>query len=180
MMFDEKSQKNLQDWANKLKRQGADVLAQAVKEAALEALELAIYNVSGHEVRWSGGAFRVNVQTGNLRRHMRLEYPHQGNPHMALVFNNAAYAKDIEDGLSGAARKRRLLEGGKEAKVSKAGRKYKTIPGGRGSLIPFWTIHEDSQLADMPARPFMQATYEQMAPRAQQIIAAAVAAEFGP
>jgi len=173
-MFGRSGQDLLKKWKEKLEKSTRDAMADAVREVGVEALEQMQHNLSGAEVSWSGGEFRVNVRTGNLRRHCRLEYPFAGDPHSAYVFNNAAYAQDLEQGLTGEERKDRLLFGGKAPKENKQGRPYKTIPGGKGSLIPFWTVHADSRLRDQAPRPFAQATAEQMQSRAVELVGNAV------
>jgi len=178
--FDAKSM-DLLDRLKKAVEQGAeDTLQEAVKQVGLETIEQMNHNLGGESVSWSGGNFRINVQTGNLRRRVRMEYPFAGDPYTAFVHNDASYAPDLITGMSGAEKKRRLLEGGSSAKVSKEGRKYKRIPGGPGSLVRFWTVTEESTLKNQPPRPFVEATAEQMAPRAVQLFGAAIIEAITP
>lgn len=170
-MFDDMSNSLLDLWANTTTAK----LAEAVREIGLEAQEQMVHNLSGQDVDWTGGTFRINVRTGNLRRRTRLEYPNQGDPLSVLVFNDAVYAATIEQGISGEDKKAALL---RNAKTSKAGRRYKTIPMPHGSLIPFWAVHEDSKLKDQPARPFAAATAEQMRERATDLLKDAIVATF--
>lgn len=173
-MFGRDGQDLLKRWRKKLEKDARDGLAEAIQQVGLEALEQMNHNISGAEVSWSGGEFQIQIRTGNLRRHCRLEYPFAGDPHTAFVFNNAAYADDIEQGITGEDRKQRLLWGGRAPKRNKQGRAYKTIPGGKGSLAPFWVVHEDSRLNDQAPRPFAQATAEQMQPRAVDLVGRAI------
>lgn len=146
-------------------------LQQAVRDGGVEALEQMTENLSGQDVQWSGGTFRINVQTGNLRRRSRLDFPYQGDPLTVGIFNNASYADQIEGGMAGDERKRALL---KEAKASKKGRKYRAVPSGKGSLVKFWTVTEDSTLRNTPPRPFVEATAEQMKRRFVELVGSAV------
>ena len=158
-----------------LEKGGDDSLAETVKQVGYEAVEQMSHNLGGNNVSWSGGSFVVNVRTGNLRRHIRKEYPFGGNPYSFYAFNDAEYAEQIESGISGEQKKSALLFGGKAPSVSKKGRMYKRIPSSNpGSLIKFWTLHEDSKLNDQPARPFVQATAEQMEERAGELLGKAM------
>jgi len=169
-MFDREGMEVLDRWKN-LAQSIEGPLEETVREIGVEAMEQMTHNLSGQEVDWRGGSFRINVVTGNLRRHVRMEHPLDGDPHAVLIFNNAEYAQDIEEGVSGFKKVSRLIHRGKTAKISKKGRKYKRIPASKGSLIPFWTVTEDSRLRDLPARPFSEATEYQMKDRAAQMVA---------
>lgn len=162
-MFDEKDLKKLEALPDAVE----NAFAEGVKELGLLGQEQMAYNLSGRSVTYSGGQFIINVQTGNLRRQTRMEYPFAGNRFEAAVFNRAPYADMIENGVSGEQKVRNILNGGKPAKVSANGRRYKRIPskGGR-----FWTVTEDSQLNDQQARPFAQATAEQLEKEAESIM----------
>ncbi|MEA3224960.1 MAG: HK97 gp10 family phage protein [Planctomycetota bacterium] len=168
--LDRKSEQLLEKLAQSLSKEGGDTLQTAVKQIGLEAVEQMVHNLSGVDVSWTDGSFRVNVRTGNLRRHCRADWPYRGDPYSVYVYNNAEYAKQIEEGISGEDKKRQILRGGKHPKVSKAGREYKRIPGGSGSLIPFWTLTEDSHLANQEPRPFVEATASQMKDRAVDLL----------
>lgn len=144
---------------------------EAVKQVGFEATEMMIHHVSGDPISWDGGTFQINVNTGNLRRHVRMEYPYSGSEYAVGVFNNAAYASDVEDGVSGEERKSRLLWGGQSPRRSqKTGRAYKIIPRQEGSLVAFWAVTEDSTLQDQPPRPFVEATESKMQDRAAAIM----------
>lgn len=146
-------------------------LQQAVRDGGVEALEQMVENLSGVDVQFSGGSFRVNVQTGNLRRRSRLDFPYQGDPLAVGIFNNASYAEQIEKGMTGQERKDAIL---RNAKTSKKGRKYQAVPSGKGSLTKFWTVTESSNLRDTPPRPFVDATAEQMEARFIELVGSAV------
>jgi hypothetical protein len=167
------SEQLLHKLAQSFSQDGERVIQAAVKQIGIEAVEQMVHNLSGVSVQWTGGNFLINVRTGNLRRHCRMDWPFNGDPYSVFVFNNAEYAAQIESGISGDEKRRILLEGGKAPLVSKAGRKYKRIPGGPGCLVRFWTITEDSQLADQPPRPFVEATAEQMRDRAAKLLGVA-------
>ena len=139
---------------------------ESIKELGLLGQEQMVHNLSGGFVPYSGGGFVVNVQTGNLRRQTRLEYPADGDPLEAVVFNRAAYSDVIENGISGEMKKQMILNGGKAAKVSKEGRRYKRVKSKAG----FWTVSEKSKLKDQQARPFARATAEQLEQSAQSVI----------
>lgn len=171
-MFDDQGSDLVSSWAN-IATNAMLPLSRIIREIGLEAQEQMIHNLSGVEVDWPDGNFRVNVRTGNLRRHTRMEYPYQ-DPLRVLVFNDAAYAPDIEYGITGDEKKRRILDEGKPAKISKAGRRYKTIPMSPGSLFRFWTLHENSVLSDQRERPFARATVEQMRDRVTDMFRGAV------
>ena len=154
--------------------------AESIKQIGLETREQMTANLSGAEVSFSGGRFKINVRTGNLRRHTRMEWPLAGNPLAVGVFNNASYARTIEQGISGEERHMALLwgSGGKtRAKAAKkTGRYYRRIPiGGAGGGMGFWTITEDTELRAAPARPFPAATLEQMQPRINMLLERAFA-----
>lgn len=157
--LDPQSVRLLQRLRKKLETSG-QVIADVVRDLGIEAQEQMTHNLSGTEVSYSGGRFKINVQTGNLRRRVRLEYPYQGDPYSVGIFNNASYAQRLQEGVSGEQRKRELL-GSQKAKRSRSGRAYLNINNGK----EWWTIHEDSELADQPPRPFVDATLEQMQPR---------------
>jgi len=152
---------------------GGDNQAKAVKQVTLEAAEEMVHTISGEDVSWSGGSFKINVRTGNLRGRTRIEYPFGGDPYTGFVHNDAAYAPNLILGMSGEAKKESLLRG-PGVKVSKAGRKYRRIPSGPGSLIPFWTVTEDSVLRDQPPRPFVDATADRMKERAKTLLGEAI------
>lgn len=154
-------------------KEGGDTLAKAVKQVTLEAAEEMVHAISGEDVSWAGGSFKINVRTGNLRRRTRIEYPFGGDPYTGFVHNDAEYAPNLILGMSGQAKKEALLSG-PGAKVSKAGRKYQRIPGGPGSLVPFWTVTEDSTLRDQPPRPFVEATADRMKERAKTLLGEAI------
>jgi len=172
--LDKRSANLLAKMTQRLKQEGDDSLQTAVKQIGLEAVEQMIHNLSGQDVSWTGGAFRINVRTGNLRRHCRAQWPFGGDPYSVYVFNDAEYAAQIEGGITGEEKKRQILESGTQAKTNKDGRKYKRIPGGQGSLVRFWTLTEDSNLSDQPARPFVEATAQQMKTRAVELLGNAI------
>lgn len=161
---------------------GGDALAETVKNLGYEAVEQMAENLGGNEVTWSGGTFTINVWTGNLRRHIRNEYPFAGNPYSFFAFNDAEYAEQIESGITGEAKKRAILFGGKAPNYNKQGRAYKRIPRHNPSntseegdnLAKFWTLHEGSTLEDQPGRPFVQATAEQIEERAVDLLGKAM------
>lgn len=161
-MIDKQSEQKLQRLQRKL-QDGAERIAQTLNDLGAEAIEQMVHFLSGADVTYDGEHFRINVQTGNLRRHTRLEYPVNGDPFSVGVFNNASYAESLSRGISGEDRKRALLAS-KSAKTSKAGRKYLSIPPSTGAT-GWWTVTEDSELADQPPRPFAHATAEAMKPR---------------
>lgn len=154
-------------------------LVEAIKQIGLETREQMTANLSGAEVSFAGGSFKINVVTGNLRRHVRMEWPLAGNPLAVGVFNNAAYARTVETGIDGETRRDALLwgVGGKTlAKpAKKTGRYYRRIPVGSGGLTGFWTITEDSSLRAIAPRPFPAATLEQMQPRLGELLESAFA-----
>ena len=162
-MFDEKDLQKLEALPGAIE----NAFAEGVKELGLLGQEQMAHNLSGRSVTYSGGQFVVNVQTGNLRRQVRMEYPFAGNRFEAAVFNRAPYADMIENGISGEEKVRSIINGGKPAKVSANGRKYKRIPGNGGR---FWTVTEDSQLNNQQARPFAKATAEQLEKSAESIM----------
>lgn len=143
------------------------ILANAVKEIGLEALEEVMTNLSGKEFSWNGSNFVINVRTGNLRRMTRMEYPFLGNPLSVAVFNRAPYAEAIEKGVSGASMVRALLRKGK---VSKAGGRYRVVPM-NGSFV---TVTEKSLWKDTPGRPFNDAALESIEERVVKILERAV------
>jgi len=161
-MFNEKDLKALEALPGALE----NAVAEGVKELGLLGQEQMAHNLSGRSVSWSGGSFVINVVTGNLRRQTRMEYPFSGNRFEAAVFNRAPYAEMIENGITGERRKEMILSGGKPAKVSKAGRRYKAIPG----KAQFWTVTEDSKLKNQKARPFAKATAEQLDKAAESVL----------
>ena len=126
------------------------VMQEVVEEVGIEALGRVVDNLSGVNISLDGNNFSINVGTGNLRRMTRLEYPFLGNPLAFAVFNEANYASDIENGVSGKERVERLLRNGK---ISKNGGRYRVIPiDGK-----FITVNDRSMWNDSPPRPFMQA-----------------------
>ena len=139
-----------------------DTMMQAfrdsIQEVGIEAQLLMVDNLSGRSVSFSGGSFVINVQTGNLRRLTRMEYPLEGNPLSVGIFNRASYAEQIDTGISGAEKVAQILNGGKPAKVSKKGKRYKRIKFKDG----FLTVSEDSPWKNQKARPFVAATAEQV------------------
>lgn len=136
-------------------------LQDAIYDIGAEAMEQMAHTLSGNDIQYSGGKFRINVRTGTLRRSIRMEQPLNGNPFQVGVYNTASYAGAIQRGVTGEERKRQLLSS-PAAKTSKAGKKYMRIPsqGAEG----WWTVGEDSTLSDQPPRPFLQATMEAMQP----------------
>lgn len=162
-----------------LQSDAEESVKEGIKQVGLEALEVMNQHLSGDSVSWAGGTFQINVNTGNLRRHSRIEYPYLGSEYAVGIFNNAAYAQDVEEGVPGDERQRRLLNGGKPPKRNKQGRAYKTIPSKEGSLVHFWTVHEDSRLPDQEARPFAEATEELMNDRAPALLGEIVARKMG-
>lgn len=161
----------------KIQSDAEEAVKEGIKQVGLEAMEVMMHHLSGDTITWSGGVFQININTGNLRRHVRMEYPLRGSEYAVGVFNNASYAMDVEEGVDGGERKKRLLGGGKAPKKSKAtGRAYKSIPRlEKGSLVGFWTVTEDSHLNDIPARPFAEATEEVMNNRAPALLGEIVA-----
>ena len=162
-MFKEEDLRKLETLPNAVE----NAFAEGVKELALLGQEQMAHNVSGRSVSFSGGSFTINVQTGNLRRQIRAEYPLGGNRFEAAVFNRAPYAELLEYGISGEQTKQMILNGGKPAKISKAGVPYKTIPGTGGR---FWTVTGESQLKSQQARPFAKATAEQLDESAESVL----------
>lgn len=162
--LDKKSQDELNKLRSLLSDKGlAPVLQKAVREIGLEAQEQMTHNLSATLVHWSEGSFQIGVITGNLRRRVRMDYPFAGDKYSCFISNDAAYARLIEYGLSGRLKKQVLLDG-PGTKISKAGRRYRRIPAGRGAPMEVWTLTEDTKLPDSPPKPFVRATAEQMRP----------------
>lgn len=147
---------------------------EGTRQIGFEAQELMVDYLSGKSVAGRDGTFLIQVRTGNLRRHVRMEYPLRGDDCAVAIFNNASYAREIEEGISGDDKRDKILYGGSPAKMSKKGKAYRTIPGGPGSLMKFWTITEDSQLSDQAPRPFVQTVVEHMQPRAESLLSDAI------
>ena len=153
------------------KFQDADRLfAEAVREVGLEAAEQVARNLSGISVSHNGQNFVVNVQTGNLRRSTRIDWPLNGDPLSVGIFNNAEYAAAVEQGQTGAQRKAALLNS-RRARVSEAGKRFTFVPVGPN--VGF-TVNEDSALGDIQPRPFLQAAAEQMRPRVNDLLTEAL------
>lgn len=162
-------------------QKGSAGIQDTVRLLGLETLEQMIHNLSGNEVSWSGGSFVVNVRTGNLRRMTRLDYPLEGDSFSFGVFNRASYARTLERGQTGPERLRSLLFGGSPPQTSKKGGLYKRIAyRGRTSSgrlrkgTTFFTVTPGSVLADIPPRPFVEATLEQMQSRIEDLLRSAV------
>lgn len=145
------------------------LFAEAVREVG-EAAEQVARNLSGISVSHNGQNFVVNVQTGNLRRSTRIDWPHNGDPLSVGIFNNAEYAEAVERGQTGAERKAALLNS-RRARVSKEGKRFIFVPVGPN--IGF-TVNEDSALGDIQPRPFLQAAAEQMRPRVNDLLTEAL------
>jgi hypothetical protein len=175
--YDKRTKKLLDRLKQKLEKESSDAIQDAVKQIGVEASEQMVHNLSGVAVSWSGGTFRINVWTGNLRRHVRMLWPFAGDPYAVYVLNDAEYAAQIEGGISGEEKKRLAL---RNAKRSKTGRAYQAIPGRPGSLFPFWTMTEDSDIRDQEPRPFVEATAEQMKDRSVELLGRAFTELFVP
>lgn len=167
--------------------QGAAGLQEIIRALGLETLEAMIRNLSGSEVAFSGGTFRIHVRTGNLRRMTRLDYPLEGDAFAFGVFNRAEYARQIEDGRTGPERLRDLLFGGTPPATSKKGGLYKrigfrgrTASGRAARALTFFTVTPASRLNDIPPRPFVAATLEQMRPRIKELLSIGLAKILRP
>lgn len=169
MKFEKRSLDLLKNLSKSLTKSGEEALSYTFETLKHEAQDLLQKNYGGAEVSWSGGQFRVNVGSGALRSGARAIYPHQGDPNSMLLTNEAPYAEEIEHGIRGETKKRRLLAGGK---VSKAGRRYRVIPLDTSNPMAFFTVTEDSIMRDQQPRPVMAATMEALKPRIIDLVEA--------
>lgn len=154
-------------------KDAGSLFGEAVRELGLEAAEQVARNLSGVTVSHDGQNFSINVDTGNLRRSTRIDWPMGGNPMAVRVVNNASYADAVQRGSSGRERKAALLQSPK-AKMSAEGRRYIFVPAGPGPAQGF-TVTEESVLSDIAPRPFLEAAADQMEPRASNILRETIA-----